>query len=187
MPIARCLPFLAPWLLLSTAAGDESLDPRYAGDGALMAPLDYREWVFLSSGLDMSYSAGEAKPDHSMFDNVFVNPAAWAAFKQSGRWPDKTVFVMETRGAASKGSINQSGHFQTEELMGMEYHVRDDAKFKGGWAFFAADGGEPAKLIPSSESCYSCHLAHGAVQTTFSQFYPTAKPIAVKAGTYREK
>jgi hypothetical protein len=184
MSIPRILSFLAPLLLLA-AATDESAGPRYASDGALLPPADYREWVFLSSGLDMSYSDGASMPGHSMFDNVFVDPAGWATFKRTGHWPDKTMFVMEVRGASSKGSINQQGHYQTEELMGAEVHVRDDARFKGGWGFFVLAGETPARLLPYSAPCYECHQAHGAVDTTFTQFYPTAKPIAVKAGSFR--
>jgi hypothetical protein len=122
-----------------------------------------------------------------MFDNVFVGPAAWRAFKSTGRWPDKTVFVKEARGASSHGSINKNGQFQTTERMDIEMHVHDETRFKGGWGFFASDGTAPARLIPYGAQCYSCHQAHGAVDTTFTQFYPTAKPIAVAAGTYRER
>jgi hypothetical protein len=185
MSIRRTLSFLAPLLLLVTAATDEPAGPRYTSDGSLVVPADYREWVYLSSGLDMSYSDDPSMAGHSMFDNVFVDPAAWASFKRTGHWPDKTMFVMEVRGASSKGSINKQGHYQTEELMGAEAHVRDEARFKGGWGFFALGSDPSARLLPYSAECYACHLAHGAVDTTFTQFYPTAKPIAVKAGTYR--
>ena len=94
--------------------------------------------------------------------------------------------LAEVRGANSNGSINKHGQYQTEELMGTEVHVRDEARFKGGWGFFALDGSGPAKQIPYQAACYACHQAHGTVDTTFTQFYPTAKPIAVKAGTYHE-
>jgi hypothetical protein len=133
----------------------------------------------------MSYTETAAARAHSVFDNVFVNPAAWAAFKKSGHWPDKTVFVMENRGAGTHESINKQGFFQTEDFQGLEFHVRDDGRFAGGWAFFASNGTKPATLLPASAACYACHKANGAVDTTFTQFYPTAKPIAVKAGTYR--
>jgi hypothetical protein len=182
----------SPLLLVLCAAANETAAPRYTADGSLVTPPDYREWVFLSSGLDMSYTDAPATMDHSMFDNVFVNPEAWRAFKASGHWPDKTVFAMESRKADSRGSINKHGQFQTEELMGMEFHVRDTARFKDGWGFFAVDDtgdAKPsgaAKLLPTSASCYGCHQAHGAVETTFTQFYPTAKPIAVQAGSYRD-
>ena len=172
-------------LLLGAAPGNPRA-PYYNADGALVSPTDYREWIFLSAGLDMSYSEAAGPAEHSMFDNVFVDPAAWASFKQTGHWPDKTVFVMENRAAATHGSINKQGRFQTENLMGLEFHVRDEARFKGGWGFFAAAGSGPATLLPPSAACYTCHQAHGALDTTFTQFYPTAKPIAVKAGTYRE-
>jgi hypothetical protein len=166
-------------------AGDPG--PGYDVTGNFVPPGDYREWVYVSSGLDMSYSDDPAMQGHSMFDNVFVDPASWAAFKRSGHWPDKTMFAMENRGATSHGSINKAGMYQSGEVMGVEYHVHDDARFKGGWGFFAADAPGPAKQLPYTASCYACHQAHGAVDTTFTQFYPTAKPIAVRAGTYREQ
>jgi hypothetical protein len=174
-------------LLLLTGAADPYSGPRYSADGSLIQPADYREWVFMSAGLDMSYTDPPAMSGTSAFDNVFVDPASWAAFKTSGHWPDKTVFALENRGASSKGSINKHGHFQTTELVGLEFHVRDEARFKGGWAFFVSNGRGPASLIPSEAPCYGCHQAHGAVDTTFTQFYPTAKVVALGAHTYREQ
>jgi hypothetical protein len=159
---------------------------RFTADGALIPPADYREWVYLSSGLDMSYTDAPATPGQSTFDNVFVDPAAWRAFKTTGHWPDGTVFALEARGATSRGSINLHGQYQTGAVMAVEYHVHDTARFKGGWGFFGGSGEAPARMIPYSAACYACHQAHGAVETTFTQFYPTAKPIAMKAGTYKE-
>jgi hypothetical protein len=122
--------------------------------------------------------------DHHMFDNVFVNPEAWRAFAESGRWPDKAMLVLEARGAESRGSINQKGDFQGAAVMGLEVHVKDQARFAGKWAFFAFSGaGRTAKMIPLTENCYSCHSDHGAVDTTFVQFYPTLMPIAKEKGT----
>ena len=171
---------LAPLLL--AAAGDQPLAPAYTATGLLVPPAGYREWVYLSTGLDMSYSEQAGNAGHSMFDNVFVDPVAWAAFKRSGHWPDKTSFVLEIRAASSQGSILKKGQYQTSEVMGMELHVRDDAR--GGWGFYGVEDGKPAKLLPKSEACYACHEAHGAVDTTFTQFYPTARPVAAKAGTF---
>lgn len=187
MSIWRCLKFAAPLFMVLAAASNEEFAPRYTADGSLVLPTAYREWVFLSSGLDMSYTEEPAMEGASTFDNVFVDPVAWAAFKISGHWPDKTVFVMENRGANTKGSINQRGHYQTTELMGLEFHVRDESRFKGGWGFFASNGTSAASLLPTAAPCYACHQTHGAVDTTFTQFYPTAKPIALKAHTYREQ
>ncbi len=188
MSISRRLKCAAACLMgLLAGAGNQVSGPQYTADGGLILPADYREWVFLSSGLDMSYSEAPSMSGASQFDNVFVDPAAWAAFKKSGHWPDKAVFVMENRGADSKGSINKHGHYQTTELAGLEFHVRDESRFKGGWAFFASDGASAASLIPTAAPCYACHQAHGALDTTFTQFYPTAKILALKAHTYREQ
>jgi hypothetical protein len=60
----------------------------------------------------------------------------------------------------------------------VEVHVKDEARFPGGWGFFSFDGDKPATMIPATASCYSCHEQHGAVDTTFVQFYPTLLPTA---------
>src|SRR6476660_5125891 len=109
--------------------------PVYTADGNLKFPTEYRQWVYLTSGVDMSYSPNMSM-DHSMFDNVFVNPDAYRSFLQTGTWPDKTMLVLEVRGAQSKGSINQAGNYQGITLMGLEVHVKDEARFPGKWAFF---------------------------------------------------
>lgn len=157
--------------------------PVYTRDGQLRVPADYREWVYLTTGFNMSYNP-EMSMDHDMFDNVFVNPEAFQAFQATGKWPDKTQLVLELRGATGKGSINQKGSFQTE-AMGIEVHVKDESRFKGNWAFFGFSPAEKtAKMRPLSQDCYSCHAEHGAVDTTFVQFYPTLKPIAAQKGTF---
>ena len=179
------LPLVPALVLALTGAGDPATVACYTTDGALIVPPDYREWVFLSAGLDMSYADAPPMAGHSTFDNVFVDRTAWQRFRETGHWPDGAVFVLELRHASTQGSINRRGAYQTEELMALEFHVHDEARFKGGWAFFESAGASPARLLPVSEACYSCHLEHGAVDTTFTQFYPVARAIAVKAGTLR--
>lgn len=159
--------------------------PAYDAAGKLLPPAGYREWVFLSAGLDMSYVEGPGGPDHHMFDNTFAPRWAYDAFQKTGVWPDKTQLVLEVRGGATKGSINKKGAFQTGSVMGMEVHVKDQARFKGGWGFFGLGGGgtQPGALIPYTADCYTCHLEHAAADTTFVQFYPTLLPTAQKLGT----
>ncbi|SPE19310.1 conserved exported hypothetical protein [Candidatus Sulfotelmatomonas gaucii] len=181
--LAVSIPFLIRFAPTANAAS--SGVPAYAANGELLPVGNYREWIYLTSGIDMSYNAKPA--DMTMFDNVFVNPEAYRSFLATGTWPDKTVLVLEVREAKSKGSINQHGHFQGEELMGFEVHVKDQARFPGKWAFFDFDS--PTKngtLIPQGAPCYSCHAAHAAVDTTFVQFYPTLLPIAELKKTLSE-
>ncbi|HTZ82171.1 MAG TPA: cytochrome P460 family protein [Candidatus Acidoferrales bacterium] len=164
-------------------ASNASNAPVYTADGKLVFPANYREWIYLTTGIDMDYNPDLAMMDHSMFDNVFVNQEAYKAFVATGTWPDKTILVLETRMAASKGSINKKGHYQTAEIMTRSIHIKDEARFPGKWAFFGFGGDNSAKQIPTSAPCYSCHQEHGAVDTTFVQFYPTLLEIAKKKGT----
>ena len=187
MRAATKLLIISPAILLVWAATPQTKTSpgsgvEYTSDGQLRLPSDYRAWVYLSSGFDMSYNPA-MQMGHHMFDNVFVNPDAWRAFVKSGTWPDKTVLVLEARGAEDRGSINQKGNFQAAAVMGLEVHVKDQARFASKWAFFGFSGGQTAKMIPLTENCYSCHRDHGAVDTTFVQFYPTLMPIAKEKGT----
>lgn len=166
----------------SQTSGSSSYTPVYTEDGRLSLPQNYREWIYLSSGFDMAYSP-LAQMGHHMFDNVFVEPGAYRAFLATGTWPDKTVLVLEVRGAKDKGSINKNGNYQDSEVMGREVHIKDAAHFPAGWAFFGFDGDKAAKMIPRTADCYSCHAQHTAVDNTFVQFYPTLLPIATTKGT----
>ena len=175
-------------LAAAIAAGaDVSQDgPQYTADGQLTRPQDYREWVFLSSGLGMTYGP-LAAPGEPRFDNVFASRAAYRTFLKTGHWPDKTMLVLEVRASEGKGSINQGGHFQSG-VVGVEVHVKDEKRFARKWAFFGfRDGQASAKAIPESSNCFTCHEQHGAVDTTFVQFYPTLIPAAKQKGTFAER
>jgi hypothetical protein len=165
-----------------TVAGAEDDTPRYTATGDLQVPGRYREWVFLSSGVDMSYRPAATAAGHSTFDNVFVNPGSYRSFLQSGTWPDKTMFMLEVRAAAGASSINKNGRTQSEHILARELHVKD-ARLDGGWGFFAVTDSGLANPIKRPAECYACHEAHAAVDTTFVQFYPTLLPVAKARGT----
>ncbi|HVH28715.1 MAG TPA: cytochrome P460 family protein [Vicinamibacterales bacterium] len=177
-------------LSFSAAAQPPSADgPRYSGT-ALIRPADYREWVFLSSGLGMNYNApapGSPPPARQFFTNVFVNPSAYKSFMQTGRWPDGSMLVLEIRASSGSGSINKDGRFQTT-LAGMEVHVKDARFRENGWAFFNFGGGKEAAEPLAGQAvadCVACHAEHGAVDNTFAQFYPTILDAARQKGTLR--
>jgi hypothetical protein len=148
-------------------------------------PADYREWIYLSAGLDMSYNPVLQMPGHHMFESVFVDPSSYREFLKTGTWPDKTRLVLEARMARTEGSINKAGMFQSGAPMAVEMHMKD-ARLPGGWGFFAyGDGKDPTPPLPQEADCYACHKKDGAVDTTFVQFYPTLLPIARAKGTAR--
>lgn len=179
-----------------TAQQAPSDGPRYINGSSLVRPADYREWIFLSSGLGMTYdppvgSPPAGSPSEPGFGNVFVNPSSYRGFMQTGVWPNGTIFVLEGRSSSSEGSINKGGRFQTD-LGGIEAEVKD-ARFQDGWAFFnfgsarsMKDVAEPlAGELLARGQCVECHAKNAAVERTFVQFYPTLLEVARQKGTLR--
>jgi hypothetical protein len=162
---------------------DSAPTPQYSPDLKLLRPENYREWIYLSSGLGMNYSPVSMGED--MFTNVFVPQWAYQAFLKSGKWPDKTMFVVEERASQSRGSINQHGKYQTDS-MGMGVEVKDSAHFPETWAYFNFDENTKSAKANPKAACFQCHEDHAAVEHSFVQFYPTLKPVAKKFGTYRQ-
>ena len=172
----------------------------FTASGAVVRPQDYREWVYLTSGLGMSYApeaqaaaaaaaaAGQARPP--VFDNVFVNRQSYRAFLQSGRWPDGTMFILELRRGERHVSIDTGGQTQGA-VLGIEAAVKDTTRYAatGGWAYLGFGGSnglaESATPNPPTASCYACHRDNTAVENTFVQFYPTLFEVAQRMGTVK--
>lgn len=174
---------LAVGLLAGSATQAQAPRPAavFTADGKLEFPNDYRSWIFLSSGLDMTYGPNAPMAGHHMFDNVFVDRAGHDAFLKTGRWPEGSIFVLEIRGGQGEGSINKGGFFQTG-VMAVEVHLKDK-RYPSGWAFFNFNGQAPAQALPQTSQCNQCHEKSAAVDTTFVQFYPTLLPIAKERKT----
>jgi hypothetical protein len=169
----------------------------FTSGGAVIRPADYREWVYLTSGLGMSYApeaqaaaaaAGQVRPP--VFDNVFVNRQSYKAFMQSGRWPDGTTFILELRRGERHVSIDTGGQTQGA-VIGLEAAVKDSGRYAatGGWAYLGFGGGssvnDSAMPNPPTASCYACHRDNTAVENTFVQFYPTLFDVAQRMGTVK--
>ena len=175
---------LAAVLLVPAPKAASSNAPQYTADGKLIRP-EYREWVFLSSGLGMNYSPLTGGGDHQMFTNVYASPEAYHSFLETGKWPDKTVLVLELYGATSKGSINKAGQYQSG-FMGMEAHVKDTSVKGDVWKFYGFDDKDKAAdARPDHNICTQCHTRDGAVEDTFVQFYPTLLRVARAKGTVK--
>ena len=165
------------------AAEKKMSAPQYTKAGDMTLPADYREWIFLSSGIGMTYGdgkAGAAPP----FENVFVNANAYSEYQKKGVWPDKTVMLLEIRASESRVSINKDGRVQTK-IVAIEAHVKD--KSRGGWGFYQfSNGATEGKPFPKTADCFTCHEQNAASDTTFVQFYPTLVDAAKRNGSYKE-
>jgi hypothetical protein len=162
---------------------------QYTKDGSFELPADYREWVFLSSGINMTYGPNAGNAANPRFENVFVNPPAYASFMKTGMWPDRTMLVLEIRNSDSKVSINKDGRVQTS-IGAIEVHVKDTAHTNnagnGGWSFYAfGKGAQEGKPFARTSDCFTCHEKNGSVDSTFVQFYPTLIDIAKAHGTFK--
>ena len=166
-------------IFLMIAALALAADPEFTADGKLVKPKNYREWIYLSSGLGMNYATpGAAENPNPVFDNVFVEPSAYRKFVETGKWPDKSMFVLELRKSVTKGSINQGGRFQSE-VSAVEASVKDVKRFDDEWGYFGfGESGTTAEKFGPSAGCNACHSKNAAVEHTFVQFYPTLLEIA---------
>ena len=161
---------------------------QYVNGSSLALPANYREWMWVSSNLGLVYEGEASRPDRPpVFTNVFVNPSSYRAFLDSGKWPDKTIFILEFRASSAEGSFVTGGRFQGA-LLSVEAEVKD-AKFPDGWAFYNFGGGAQMKNvtepIADATRCVECHTKNTAVERTFVQFYPTLLEAARKHGTVK--
>jgi hypothetical protein len=191
--VALVLTFAVALSLAAHAQQAQAGGPRYTNGTSLLRPTDYREWPFIGSSLGLAYTPlpGGAPPP---FTNVFVNPASYRSFMQTGKWPDTTILVLEVRRSINEGTLIQGGRYQGDLLV-LEAHVKD-SRFPDGWAFFSwgtsrtgfKDVAEPAPTnaaIPGEGTCVECHVKHAAVERTFVQFYPTLLEVARQKGTLK--
>jgi hypothetical protein len=163
----------------------------FSADGRLQRPADLRDYVFLSSGLGMAYGpAANLGTTLPPFTNVYVAPDSYRAFMKSGVWPDGSVFFLEVRSGEANVSIDSAGRSQGA-LLALEASAKDSRRYPdGGWAYF--DFGNPKALEPAARplartaQCYSCHREHGAVEWSFTQFYPDQFAVAQRLGTVRK-
>ena len=164
--------------------------PAFTSAGELILPSDYREWVFVGTGLGMTYGpAKRAEGAPLVFDNIYVTRDAYRAFMRSGKWPDRTMFIMEGRASESHELLANTGQAQGEARF-LEAAVKDPSRFPDTiWGYFNFGGAKAprasARQIPKSFDCYTCHAQNTAVENTFVQFYPALFEVARKLGTVK--
>jgi hypothetical protein len=176
--MAGCLLAVALWTGRKASANSAAVNlPVYTSDGKLALPANYRDWVFLTSGFGMNYANGTG--NNPMFTNVYVTPEAYKGFKATGKWPDKSMFIVEIYSPASHGSINKGGQYQ-DTFHGLDVEVKDSSRPKQ-WSYYNFSPGETVGELEGA-GCNKCHSEHGAVENTFVQFYPTLLDFALEKG-----
>src|SRR4051795_7722547 len=171
-----------PALLAATMPGAAPARPaaQFEGKETLLRPEGYREWVFVGSSLGLRYEGGKERPERLEYKNVYIDPTAYRAYKETGAFPEGTVLVLETAIGEEKKEPGLRGSFQ-KEFTGLSAAVKDKDRFPDGWAYFSfADGPgktkDKARPFPTA-ACFDCHHQKAADDHVFTQFYPVLRAL----------
>src|SRR4029077_275904 len=166
--------------------------PKYS-DKNLLFPDGFRNWIFVDSNRGLLYK-GDSVPGPITFHNIYINPEAYAYFRDHGQFPDPTMLVMdiyvsldrEPQGIITRGSYDGpwDGNFVA---------IKDSKRPPGPngetsiWAYyiFSPDKSDPTKPQASApaqadKNCYACHKDHGMIDNVWVQLYPILRSL-VKA------
>ncbi|HEU0105113.1 MAG TPA: cytochrome P460 family protein [Vicinamibacteria bacterium] len=149
--------------------------PVYDAEGALRRPEGYAEWTFVGASLGLSYAEGAGEDGPREFHHVYLRPESYAAFRRTGRFPERTVLVLELHEAAQKVAPSRHGLFEGRRVA-VEAAVKDSTRFPEGWAYYSfGDGSKASATAFPRAACYECHRQHAARDNVFVQFYPVLR------------
>jgi hypothetical protein len=158
--------------------------------GELKRPTGYETWVFVGSNLGLEYSddvtkerpsekAAPKKAKAGNFHNVYINPEAYTHYVKTGKFPEKTVLILDVFKAEERERRNivSEGLFPGAQV-GMAAAVKNSARPDGSktdWAYY--DFGMEAKSAKAfaDKACYECHVEHADDDNVWVQFYPTLR------------
>ena len=162
-------------------AADPDWGPKWTGEGELILPEGYHQWVFLGSPLTPNALNGgsAAFPE---YHNVYVQPEAYKAYRETGEFPEGTIMLKELQltrdGTNPDGSaveVSGRGYFPGARN-GIDISVKDKTRFAdtNGWGFFNFGHQAPPYLETAAEqsveACAGCHIAN-ADDMVFRKFY----------------
>lgn len=183
--------------------GGADTSPQYNDAGELKLPTDFQTWVFVGSNLGIEYGDDANQPAKKTdkkkeaekkdpakkakvgnFHNVYINPEAYAEYVKSGKFPEKTVLVLDIykAEAGDAASIVSEGLFpgkQTGIAVAVKNSARPDGS-KTNWAYYDFPLGKSTAKAFADKACYDCHLHHAADDNVFVQFYPTLLRVKEK-------
>jgi len=164
-------------------SGMKLVKANYNEAGELLRPTDHREWVFIGAPVTPNdMNDGEAAfPE---FHNVYIDPASFADYKQTGEFPEGTIILKELVSVGGKSMDSGNGYFQGE-FVSLEAMVKDNKRFSnepGGWAFFRfgeAPNYTAAGSRMETKTCNSCHSG-ASEDYVFTDTYPVLRAAKSK-------
>jgi len=159
---------------------------HFNSKGELIRPTAYREWIYVGAPLTPD-ELNNGKAAFPEFHNVYIDPASWEVWKNSGHFRDGTIITKELVSVGSKKTFSGNGYFMGEYL-GLEAMVKSKKHFpeaSGNWGFFRFTNEDykglktVASALPES-ACLSCHMPNAQQDHVFIQHYPVLRAAKAK-------
>lgn len=156
--------------------------PEYTESGDLILPKNFNEWVYVGSPLTPNaLNGGEA--GFPEFHNVYIEPGSYEIYKETGEFPEGTIFFKELQLTlpaqnpdGSRTEPSGRGYFPGK-LNGADVTVKDTERYAdtGGWGYYNFNHSEPKALTAKPQprsACSYCHEAGAKKDDVWTQFYP---------------
>jgi hypothetical protein len=169
-------------LILTIAAANAMAEEYFTiKDGQLERPTGFREWVYVGTPVTPNdLNDGKAAfPEHH---NVYIDPASWSHWKQTGEFREGTILMKELVSVGAKSAVSGNGYFQGD-FIGLEATIKSKKHFPdepGNWAYYSFSTPDHKTLATSAapfpaESCNGCHAGAAEDDWVFTQYYPVLR------------
>ena len=153
--VAAAAPAPASGLGSDPAYPEIDIPPVWSPEGHLIQPKDFREMVFIGAPLT-PHGLNDGKSNFPEFHNVYVQPAAFKAYRETGKWPEGTMMIKELqlvddpKGDFPDGSrVLPSGRgYFPGAVNGLDVSVKDSKRFAdtNNWGYFNFNHAPPRIL-----------------------------------------
>lgn len=152
---------------------------HYVGpEGEISLPEDFRlHWSHLGS-----WVVDDAEAPGPGFHDVYTQPEAVKAYRETGSFPDGAVLVKEIRGIAAGNLTTGPAQWAADTEIWFVMVKDDQERFESphwakgwGWALFEAKNPEKNVSESFEGTCQGCHIPAQQTDWVFIEGYPTLK------------
>ena len=168
------------------------IKPEWNDKGELLQPTGFRgNWVYLGSPLTPNAMNGGAA-GFPEYHNVYVQPSAFNAYRETGKWPEGTIMLKELQLVDQQGGDEEDGSryevsgrgFFPGPANGMDVAVKDSSRFAdtNNWGYFNFGHHAPpyakTAMAAPKDACAQCHIDNAGDDMVFEKFYePILTPL----------
>lgn len=162
------------------------IPPVYNEAGELIQPKDFREWVFIGAPLT-PHGLNNGRANFPEFHNVYTQPAAFKAYRATGKWPEGTMMVKELQLVDGPAEFEDGSRYEPSgrgyfpgAVNGLDVSVKDSRRFaeSQNWGYFNFNHSAPPYLASAGVrpigECAGCHIANADEDMVYVKLY---KPI----------